>query len=126
MFDSKDILKKLDKEIDKMLAKGELTKADWDGVYEAVDAYKDIVTICAMMGDDEGSSYRDGGSSYRGDRRYYPVSGMPDPEYRYQGNSYRDNSYHGDSFNGQLRRMMENATPEERAAAREMMGSMRY
>lgn len=128
MNNIKELKTMLEKEIGNYVAKGSLTKEDWKTVFDAVDALKDMETICAMQ-----DQYDKEGSSSRG-RRYYPVSGMMPDEYGgnsyrngggYQGNSYQGSSYHGESFNDQLRRLMQSAsTPEERAAAQNMMNLM--
>lgn len=122
MNNVKELKMMLMKELDKYAAKGTLTKDEWEVVFEAVDALKDIETICAMQ-----EQYDEDGMSSRG-RWYYPASGRMPDDYgmdAYRNGGYQGSSYHGESFNDQLRRLMNSAsTPEERNAAQNMMNLM--
>lgn len=119
----KDLKEKLEREL-MNYAQKEISPNEWDKVFDAIDAYKDLETICAMQGEDE--EY-----AHRGGRRYYPTSaGMPDMYAYDNGNSYRDysyqnnggRSYHGNSFQDQLRRLMDSATTDsERAAVQNLL-----
>lgn len=123
---------KLEKELSKYANKSELTPSEWDAVFNAVDAYKDLETICAMQ-DAGGDYHEDGGQSY-GRRRYYPMgnsygeSYYPQHEYsseRANNMSYGGASYHGSGFQDKLRGLMDSATTEqERQIARDMMSRL--
>lgn len=100
------LLEKLDKELHKYADKeGELTNVEWEAVYKALDARKDLLTSMAMEGEDRFGNYEDdydGMESMRmygyrnsrngsyGSRR----SMMMDPDLSYT-ESYRRGSYRG-------------------------------
>lgn len=70
------LLEKLDRELHKYADKeGELTKQEWDVVFEAIEARKDLLTSMAMEGEDRYGNY----DSYSGRR----MSMMMDPDLSY-------------------------------------------
>lgn len=97
------LLEKLDKELHKYADKeGELTKAEWDVVFDAIEARKDLLTSMAMEGEDQYGNYSD--TEYSGRHPYYPNensyrgrgrSMMMDPDYGY---SYRGRNNGGNSM----------------------------
>ena len=102
----------LDKEIDKMTAKGELAPTDVKVLGDVVDIYKDIETICAMK------DYGDNDSSYSMSHRGYSSERYP--------RMYRDEDMHShrksydnyrntekDEMIEKLERKLRNAKSEE-------------
>ena len=83
----------LDKEIDKVVEKGEVAPAEIKPLGEIVDIYKDIETICAM------EEYKDTDESYAMSNRGYSSERMSRyPERMYRGSydyAYDDMSYDG-------------------------------
>lgn len=82
----------LDKEIDKVVEKGEVAPAEIKPLGEIVDIYKDIETICAM------EEYKDTDESYAMSNRGYSSERMSRyyPERMYRGSydyAYDDMSY---------------------------------
>ena len=70
----------LDREIDKVVEKGELTPAEIKPLGDIVDIYKDIETICAM------EEYKDDDMSYAMSNRGYSSERMSRyPERMYRG-----------------------------------------
>lgn len=77
---SLDKLKRLlEKEIDEITAKDEVSPTELERLDKAVDIIKDIETICAMKEYGEEEDY-----GYSGRRSYYPTMPMS-----YEGQSYR-------------------------------------
>lgn len=96
----------LEKEITKVVDKGDITPVELKSIGEAVDVLKDIETICAMKeyGDDD-SSYAMSNRGYSS-RRYSRYPGMYRDSYAYGSSyegSYDDMSYArgGNSHDGQ-------------------------
>ena len=89
----------LDKEIDKVVSKGEVSPAEIKPLGELIDIYKDIETICAMkeygQEDDQYSMENRGYSTRRMSR--YP--GMYRDSYSYE-NSYDNMRYENNRSNG--------------------------
>lgn len=93
------LLEKLDKELHKYADKeGELTKQEWDVVFSAIEARKDLLTSMAMEGEDQYGNYDDyemssgrypyyNGGSYRGRGRSMMMD--PDLSYTPSRGSYR-------------------------------------
>lgn len=85
------LLEKLDKELHKYADKeGELSKTEWDAVFNAIEARYQLIASMTMEGEDKDGNY-DSGESMRGySRRGYSggYSGgrMMEPDYGY---SYR-------------------------------------
>lgn len=87
---------RLEKEITKVIDKGDITPTELKSVGEAVDVLKDIETICAMKeyGDDD-QSYAMSNRGYS-TRRYSRYPGMYRDSYAYGSSndgSYDDMSY---------------------------------
>lgn len=83
----------LDKEIDKVTEKGELTPAEIKPLGEIIDIYKDIETICAM------EEYKYDDSSYAMSNRGYSTMRHEDhrPDWDNRGMYYDDYSSKRDS-----------------------------
>lgn len=83
----------LEKEIEKVVAKGDISPAELKNVGEAVDVLKDIETICAMKeyGDDD-QSYAMSNRGYS-TRRYSRYPGSYRDSYESYNDSYDDMSY---------------------------------
>ena len=101
------LLEKLDKELHKYADKeGELTKAEWEAVFDAIEARKDLLTSMAMEGEDQYGNYaNDESNRYSGNYPFYNrYSGGrmmdPDMQYSYRGRggvSNRSNGGNGSS-----------------------------
>ena len=144
-----DVFDMLECEMSKYTSKEELSPSEWKMMFEAIDAYKDLVDIVekseemaekyggGMMMDDGGSSsrsYRSSGNNSYGPMRqrrmwmnnssYANGSGMWGGMSRNGGMMGRS-SYHGESFQDQLRRLMDSATNDsERAAVQDLMNNL--
>ena len=103
MKQAKELKEILEEQVKKIVKKGDITPSELDNVYKVVDIVKDLATIEAMEGGEQGSSER---SSYRG-ASYMPMGGSWDSyrggSYDGRGGSYRgsyDGSYRGGSYDG--------------------------
>lgn len=105
------LLEKLDKELHKYADKeGELKTEEWQAVFKAIEARKDLLTSMAMEGEDQYGNYDDGMSS--GYWPYYRNSGngpyrrsrsmMMDPDLSYTNNSRRGYRTSGGSGRNQM------------------------
>ena len=140
-----DLKMVLEKEIETINKKNDITPAELDRLDKAVDIIKDIETICAMKEysyDEMEEDYRysqsrpmymrDGGNSYRRGRNqnngqymsrdggysgYYPM--YYDPRPSWGGVSYSDHSdyMNRSELKDNLRRMMANASSEKERMA---------
>ena len=99
----KDLEKMLEKQIETIVAKGDITPVELENVYRAVDVIKDLYTIEAMKGPAEGYSQTGpnwNGNSYGGNS--YGGRWMT-PEERfarggYSGQYYDQNTHGGMSY----------------------------
>ena len=125
-----DLKELLCKDIKSVIAKGDITPPDYQALDTAVDIYKDVTTIEAMLEYGHGDEYMEGfASGAMGSRGDYSASGrMP-----YYGNSWDDgmgyptgNSYargrsamtgryvsRDDEMGAKLNHMMQTATSEQ-------------
>lgn len=131
------LLEKLDKELHKYADKeGELTNVEWQAVYSAIEARKDLLTSMAMEGEDQYGNYDDGEAA-SGRWPYYRNSGngsyrrgrsmMMDPDLSYTddyrrgsyrnggrgGNSMRYSGHGGNDMAESLYMALDQATSEE-------------
>lgn len=144
----KKMCERLEQEIGMFADKPEIKPNEWTIIFDAVDALKDLKTICAM------DEYAEPGSSMRGSyqssgaQRYYPMSnnGMSGNNnyansygngnsYAEAGNSYgsygnmrsgaeANRSYHGD-FLSKAHELLTQANSEaERAAVQAMIAKL--
>ena len=141
------LLEKLDKELHKYADKeGELTNAEWQAVYPAIEARYQLLTSMAMEGEDQYGNYDNGemssgrwpyrnsmnGSSYRRGR-----SMMMDPDLSYTDDygrgSYRNGrggtsmrySGHGNEMAESLYAALDQASSEEeRRAIKQLIDKM--
>ena len=82
------LLEKLDKELHKYADKeGELTKVEWEAVFDAIEARKDLLTSMAMEGEDQYGNYMGEGEGSSGTYR----NRMMDPDMSYSHRGYRTN-----------------------------------
>lgn len=143
-----DLKALLEKEIEAINAKNDISVAELDRLDKAVDIIKDIETICAMKeyGDDydEGNSFRrgrsmttgqymsrDNGGNGGGYSGYYPMYYDPQPSYNTpwgRGVSYSDHSDYPNRYEmrDNLRRMMANASSDkERTTIQQFLDNWR-
>lgn len=133
MHSVKKMIDKLEKELEKYADKGELTAQEWDVVFKATDALKDMKTICAMdeYGDEEEYDYEDregtSGRNRMGRQRYYRDNSYGNGSNRgmngYSGNSY--GTANSGSFMRKAQELMDYAeNDEQRRMAQNMLSSM--
>lgn len=139
------LLEKLDKELHKYADKeGELTNTEWEAVFKAIEARKDLLTSMAMEGEDRFGNYDDGyddmesmrnygyrnsmNSSYRGRGH----SMMMDPDLSYSGygrGSYRGNgngraSMRSDAMDSLYMALNQATSEEERRSIKQLIDKM--
>lgn len=89
------LLEKLDKELHKYADKeGELTKVEWDAVYDAIEARKDLLTSMAMEGEDQYGNYMGEGEGSSGMYPYWNRNSggrMMEPDIPYSRRGYMTN-----------------------------------
>ena len=89
------LLEKLDKELHKYADKeGELTKVEWEAVFDAIEARKDLLTSMAMEGEDQYGNYMGEGEGSSGMYPYWNRNSgnrMMDPDMAYSSRGYRTN-----------------------------------
>ena len=89
------LLEKLDKELHKYADKeGELTKVEWEAVFDAIEARKDLLTSMAMEGEDQYGNYMGEGEGSSGMYPYWNRNSgnrMMDPDMPYSSRGYRTN-----------------------------------
>ena len=120
----------LDKEINKVTAKGEISPTEVKPLGEIIDIYKDIETICAMKEygqEDDMYSMENRGYSTR---RYYNNS-YDDMSYARRGRNSRDNYSRRakkEEMIGKLERMLDNPnkTEMERREIMECIDDLKY
>ena len=141
------LLEKLDKELHKYADKeGELTNTEWEAVFKAIEARKDLLTSMAMEGEDRFGNYDDGyddmesmrnygyrnsmNSSYRG--RGHSMMMDPDLSYSSYGRgSYRGNgngngraSMRSDAMDSLYMALNQATSEEERRSIKQLIDKM--
>lgn len=144
----KELKKNLEKEIEEINKKNDISPTELDRLDKAVDIIKDIETICAMkeysyQEEEEDYKYsnrypmymRDGENRYYMDRGSYSYEPMMDNSYRrgreprYMNRDYYDRSYNvgysghsKENLKMDLRMMMDNAkSDKERMAIQQLL-----